>query len=121
MTEMREEPIEIVTQIAISHADSNRKNDVPYLTSGTVIELSAILVAKITLRTFIFNGRIANLACDGSEVECKMIRIIFVSAFLQEMDKMISFLFLSAEQLSACANTHRGTHSFSILNMVLIS
>lgn len=53
--------------------DQNSMKTLPYLTCGTVIELSAILVANMTLR--VCGGTLLNaifLCCESDE-ECKII------------------------------------------------
>lgn len=58
---------------------SKLANGLPYLTSGTVIDDSAMFVAKIIFRVFLFDVRIANSVSNGSAVECITMRKIFVS------------------------------------------
>lgn len=51
---------------------------IPYLTSGTVIELSAILVAKIILRVRGATLLKAIFLCCESDDECSIMVTIFV-------------------------------------------
>lgn len=57
--------------------------DIPYLTSGTVIELSAMFVARMILRIFRSVCCMATYAWIGAAVECKIIRSSCVSWLLQ--------------------------------------
>lgn len=57
---------------------------IPYLTSGTVIELSAIFVARIIFRSFSPAGFINIPLCCELVIECNMIFTNFVDLFLEE-------------------------------------
>lgn len=56
---------------------------IPYLTFGTVIELSAMFVAKMILRVFLSDSSMAMSFEIGLAVECITMRRIFVASFLE--------------------------------------